>query len=214
MINHTKQLNELATQQKKTDKEMCKTHNLNMNSLEWFNNRIIALTVEFVETMQVTEDFKDWKIKKGKIDPKRFKKVMTEITSKGVLIGDLYQDELLNELVNEKEALKRTLIEECADALHFVLSLKNLFDYDSEINYYDNISVNQCIVNFLYELMATQQSYLLSNCNVDIQVKSHFSLCLNYLFSYFELINVNDIELINAYWLKNKVNHQRIKEGY
>ena len=93
-----------------------------MTAEERFNKTLVALSVEIAEVANCAEHFKFWKDNKGKIDGDRFIKTSGIINN--VIEGD-FLDNITTEYVTKEQAHRLTLIEECSDALHFILSLAN-----------------------------------------------------------------------------------------
>ena len=102
-----------------------------MTAEERFNKTLVALSVEIAEVANCAEHFKFWKDNKGKVDESRFKK----IDPYKVNFEEHYWDtnhELTHVTLNQTHHL--TLVEECSDALHFILSLANQCEYEIDVN--------------------------------------------------------------------------------
>ena len=100
-----------------------------MTAEERFNKTLVALSVEIAEVANTVEHFKFWKDDKGKVDEVRF---WTEDEVE-------YYDKVIQESIDFEDAHKLTLIEECSDALHFILSLANQCN--------ENISTMEFLIN-------------------------------------------------------------------
>lgn len=172
-----------------------------MTAEERFNKTLVALSVEIAEVANTAEHFKFWKDNKGKVDSKRF------------LTGadKTYYDTVKLEKVTFTEAHKLTLVEECSDCLHFVLSLANQYQLEiTSIKLPDRkqfgiptletmyLAVQECLTNSYFELNAS----LMKN-----ELLPRF-------FEYFHALGVTDEELEQAYYEKNKVNYERLENGY
>ena len=101
-----------------------------MTAEERFNKTLVALSVEIAEVANTVEHFKFWKDGKGKVDESRFQ-WHGELMD--ISLGD--RDKLVDlrnrmKEVSPEQAHRLTLIEECSDALHFILSLANQIDFE------------------------------------------------------------------------------------
>ena len=171
-----------------------------MTAEERFNKTLVALSVEIAEVANTVEHFKFWKENKGKVDEKRF------IESRSILTGEkdgLLYDSHLDVYVTQNEAHKLTLVEECSDALHFILSLANQCG--------DSLGVDLDLVEGQKHLkdnyyMAIQQD-LFSTVSGNRWLMQAF---LNYVKS----LGITPQELEQAYYDKNKVNYERLENGY
>ena len=185
-----------------------------MAAEERFNKTLVALSVEIAEVANTVEHFKFWKDNKGKVDSKRF--IVTPVVVNN-LIKDDYLDNLDNttmQYVTEKQAHRLTLIEECSDALHFILSLANQIEYEIDLCNWEIsqelkedylIYVNRDVF-FLFKSFRDKNS-------VSITHKNLFMLVLG-VFGYFESLGVTPQELEQAYYDKNKINYERLENGY
>ena len=179
-----------------------------MTAEERFNKTLVALSVEIAEVANCAEHFKFWKDNKGKVDSKRFTyNGLTDFSD-----SQLWTDE--NSGVSNytfAEAHKLTLVEECSDCLHFVLSLANQYQLEiTSIKLPDRkhfgmptletmyLEVQECLTNSYFELNAEMMEYEM----------------LPSLFEYFHALGVTDEELEQAYYDKNKVNYERLENGY
>ena len=99
-----------------------------MTAEERFNKTLVALSVEIAEVANTVEHFKFWKDNKGKIDRKRFSVI--HIFQEEELVDVEYMEDNTGVQYADWEAHRLTLIEECSDALHFILSLANQVDFE------------------------------------------------------------------------------------
>ena len=188
-----------------------------MTAEERFEKTLVALSVEIAEVANCAEHFKFWKDNKGKVDEKRFK--VANLADKEYISSILrnrnidfdFVDKKSGNHLFEKEAHRLTLIEECSDALHFVLSLANQFQLDiTSINLPDRkqagiptletmyLDVQDCLTNNYFELNESLMGHVL----------------LPALFEYFHALGITDDELEQAYYDKNKINYERLANGY
>ena len=176
-----------------------------MTQEERFNKTLVALSVEIAEIANTVEHFKFWKDNKGKIDYDRFD---VDWDYEGTRIigyydykkGAAYQ-------ISYEQAHRLTLIEECSDALHFILSLANQIEHD--------INLNQGIKYTKEEMyLLMQSSACLMMVGSSIHTLSNFNLLVNYFFSYVSELGINEQELEHAYYDKNKINYERLENGY
>ena len=101
-----------------------------MTAEERFNKTLVALSVEIAEVANCAEHFKFWKDNKGmKVDESRFIKYKSPYFSNVIYLDNKETDETKMEELTREQAHRLTLIEECSDALHFILSLANQIDY-------------------------------------------------------------------------------------
>lgn len=185
-----------------------------MTAEERFNKTLVALSVEIAEVANCAEHFKFWKDNKGKVDSKRF--IVTP-----VIVNNLIKDDYLNNLdnttmqyVTEKQAHRLTLIEECSDALHFILSLANQIEYEIDLC---NWEISQELKEH-YLIYVNRDAFFLFKSfrdknSVSITHKNLFMLVLG-VFGYFESLGVTPQELEQAYYDKNKINYERLENGY
>ena len=181
-----------------------------MTAEERFNKTLVALSVEIAEVANCAEHFKFWKDNKGKVDSKRF------IVTPGIannLIKDDYLDNLDNttmQYVTEKQAHYLSLIEECSDALHFILSLANQVDF--EIN---GIGTHFEIAN---DVDSLEKNVLFLNHLIGLADFNHFhsdlEMIIDVFFIYVNQLGIPQQELEQAYYDKNKINYERLENGY
>ena len=181
-----------------------------MTAEERFNKTLVALSVEIAEVANCAEHFKFWKDNKGKVDSKRF--IVTPVIVNN-LIKDDYLDNLDNttmQYVTEKQAHRLTLIEECSDALHFILSLANQGDF--EINGIgthfkvaddtDSLEENVIFLNQLIGLADLKRFH------------SDLEMIIDVFFIYVNQLGVSQQKLEQAYYDKNKINYELLENGY
>ena len=168
-----------------------------MTQEERFNKTLVALSVEIAEVANTVEHFKFWKDNKGKVDESRFKK----IDPYKVNFEEQYWDtnhELTH--VTLKQAHHLTLIEECSDALHFILSLANQVDF--EIN---GIGTHFKIAD---DVDSLEKNFLFLNYLMGLAVFEHFhsdlEMIIDVFFIYINQLGISEQELEQAYYDKNK----------
>ena len=181
-----------------------------MTAEERFNKTLVALSVEIAEVANCAEHFKFWKDNKGKVDSKRF--IVTPVIVNN-LIKDDYLDNLDNttmQYVTEKQAHRLTLIEECSDALHFILSLANQGDF--EIN---GIGTHFKVA---YDTDSLEENVIFLNQLIGLADLKHFhsdlEMIIDVFFSYINQLGITEQELEQAYYDKNKINYERLENGY
>ena len=171
-----------------------------MTAEERFNKTLVALSVEIAEVANTVEHFKFWKDNKGKIDFDRFD---VDWDYEGTPIigyydykkGAAYQ-------ISCEQAHRLTLIEECSDALHFILSLANQCEYEIDVNL-NWIAGEENLKEYYY---ITLQTALFDDSGVDGIIATF----LNYTKS----LGIEPQELEQAYYDKNKINYERLENGY
>ena len=183
-----------------------------MTSEERFNKTLVALSVEIAEVANTVEHFKFWKDNKGKIDYDRFD---VDWDYEGTpIIGYYDYKKGATHQISYDQAHHLTLIEECSDALHFILSLANQIEYEIDLCNWEIsqelkedylIYVNRDVF-FLFKSFRDKNS-------VSITHKNLFMLVLG-VFGYFESLGVTPQELEQAYYDKNKINYERLENGY
>ena len=181
-----------------------------MTAEERFNKTLVALSVEIAEIANTVEHFKFWKDNKGKVDSKRF------IVTPGIvnnLIKDDYLDNLDNttmQYVTEKQAHHLTLIEECSDALHFILSLANQIDYKI-VGLGKHFKISE-------DADSLEKNFLFLNYVIGSAEFKHFrtdlEMIIDVFFSYINQLGIAQQELEQAYYDKNKINYERLENGY
>ena len=171
-----------------------------MTAEERFNKTLVALSVEIAEVANCAEHFKFWKDNKGKVDKDRF------WTENGVE----YYDKVIQESIDFEDAHKFTLIEECSDALHFILSLANQVDF--EIN---GIGKYFKIAN---DVDSLERNVLFLNQVIGLGEFNHFhsdlEMIIDVFFIYTNQLGIHQQELEQAYYDKNKINYERLENGY
>ena len=181
-----------------------------MTQEERFNKTLVALSVEIAEVANTVEHFKFWKDNKGKVDSKRF--IVTPVIVNN-LIKDDYLDTLDNttmQYVTEKQAHHLTLVEECSDALHFILSLANQVSYKIiRIGKHFKIAV---------DVDSLEKNVLFLNQVIGLGDFNHFhsdlEMIIDVFFIYVNQLGISQQELEQAYYDKNKINYDRLENGY
>ena len=173
-----------------------------------FNKTLVALSVEIAEVANCAEHFKFWKDDKGKIDYDRFD---VDWDYEGTPIigyydykkGAAYQ-------ISYEQAHRLTLIEECSDALHFILSLANQVDF--EIN---GIGTHFEIAE---DADSLEKNFLFLNHVIGLADFNHFhsdlEMIIDVFFIYVNQLGISQQELEQAYYDKNKINYERLENGY
>lgn len=181
-----------------------------MTAEERFNKTLVALSVEIAEVANCAEHFKFWKDNKGKVDSKRF------IVTPGIvnnLIKDDYLDNLDNttmQYVTEKQAHRLTLIEECSDALHFILSLANQIEYEIDESLIKLFRYQRHPLDTLYVALQNKIINLATGYDKLGSLKS----LVSFYMSHVNELGVTPQELEQAYYDKNKINYERLENGY
>ena len=180
-----------------------------MTAEERFEKTLVALSVEIAEIANTAEHFKFWKDNKGKVDSKRFTyNGLTDFSD-----SHLWTDE--NSGVSNytfEQAHRLTLIEECSDALHFILSLANQCN--------ENISTMVFLINdgmYSKEEHYRNLQYLINYMDYreEINFKNEWIRSITEGFCcYTYSLGVKFKELEQAYYDKNKINYERLENGY
>lgn len=178
-----------------------------MSAEERFNKTLVALSVEMAEVSNCSEHFKFWKDNKGKVDEKRFPPDW-DYEGKQIIGYYDYRDKIMHQ-IGFDQAHKLTLIEECSDCLHFLLSIANQVGY--EILERDSTDLEGSDLCEQYSeimdwILVIKENGLTGNLVPGNLIWS----CLSYFYS----LGVTTQELEQAYYEKNKVNYERLREGY
>ena len=171
-----------------------------MTAEERFNKTLVALSVEIAEVVNCVEHFKFWKDNKGKVDSDRF----TNLIEVGFI------DNIAMEYVTKEQAHYLTLIEECSDALHFILSLANQVDFEiNEIGKHFKIAD---------DVDSLEKNVLFLNQVIGLGDFNHFhsdlEMIIDVFFIYINQLGISEQELEQAYYDKNKINYERLENGY
>lgn len=175
-----------------------------MSAEERFNKTLVALSAKVAEVANCAEHFKFWKDNKGKVDDKRFLKSYNSFYEE-----ELYSDKYTAERETSfEQAHKLTLVEECSDALHFILSLANQLNEQllDVVERYDNFNQEEWYLEILTDI---------KNMKWDENNKWRALRDLNIdFYHYYSSLGITTQELEQAYYEKNKVNYERLREGY
>ena len=182
-----------------------------MTAEERFNKTLVALSVEVAEVANAVEHFKFWKDNKGKVDSKRF--VPNWDYGGNQIIGYYDYNNGAPSQISFEQAHELTLVEECSDALHFLLSIANQLCYEID-SYYNELPNSETLESLFLNInfqVTTLQRYDASSSEVD---KVQLQCLINNYFQYIEKLGITTQELEQAYYDKNKVNYERLREGY
>ncbi len=179
-----------------------------MTAEERFNKTLVALSVEIAEVANCAEHFKFWKDNKGKIDYDRFD---VDWDYEGTPIigyydykkGAAYQ-------ISYEQAHRLTLIEECSDALHFILSLANQIGYEIDESLIKSFRYPRNQLDTLYVALQNKITNLATGYDKLGSLKS----LLSFYTSYAVELGIEPQELEQAYYDKNKINYERLENGY
>lgn len=170
-----------------------------MTQEERFNKTLVALSVEIAEVANCAEHFKFWKDNKGKVDSERFRKFDY---GDNLIVYEDWGYGAKEATVDFAQAHKLTLIEECSDALHFILSLANQYEFEMSVNL-DTIAGKYDLKDYYY---IDLQKAVFDKANIDVVL---------YIFlNYTKSLNITPQEIEQAYYDKNKINYERLENGY
>ena len=196
----------LQTMQTKLDESIL-AKKPEMTEEERFNKTLVALSVEIAEVANCAEHFKFWKDGKGKIDSKRFTyNGLTNFSD-----SHLWTDE--NSGVSNytfEQAHRLTLIEECSDALHFILSLANQIEYEIDESLIKSFRYPRHPLDTLYVALQNKIINLATGYDKLGSLKS----LISFYMSYVNELGIAQQELEQAYYDKNKINYERLENGY
>ena len=179
-----------------------------MTAEERFNKTLVALSVEIAEIANTVEHFKFWKDNKGKIDRKRFSVI--HIFQEEELVDVEYMEDNTGVQYADWEAHRLTLIEECSDALHFILSLANQIEYEIDESLIKSFRYPRHPLDTLYVALQNKIINLATGYDKLGSLKS----LLSFYTSYAVELGIEPQELEQAYYDKNKINYERLENGY
>ena len=169
-----------------------------MTAEERFNKTLVALSVEIAEVANCAEHFKFWKDNRGKIDSERFSVI--HIFQEEELVDVEYMEDNTGVQYAVWEAHRLTLVEECSDALHFILSLANQVDF--EIN---GIGTHFEISE---DTDSLEKNFLFLNYMIGPAEFKHFhsdlEMIIDVFFIYINQLGISEQELEQSYHDKNK----------
>ena len=182
-----------------------------MTAEERFNKTLVALSVEIAEVANCAEHFKFWKDGKGmKVDESRFSEYKSPYFSNVIYLDNKGNDETKMVELTREQAHRLTLIEECSDALHFILSLANQIDYKIVgLGKHFEISKDED---------SLEKNFLFLNHVIGLGDFKHFhsdlEMIIDVFFIYVNQLGISQQELEQAYYDKNKINYERLESGY
>lgn len=182
-----------------------------MTAEERFNKTLVALSVEIAEVANTAEHFKFWKDNKGKIDSDRFH-CIPQAVREGKTVVPIYADLKSKHcsFMTFEQAHKLTLVEEASDCLHFILSLANQSNYV--------IAEIGKRVNMQEDTDSAEKNYLFLSGAIDglgyLPFDFELGMIIDIFFLYVRQLGVTDEELEQAYYDKNKINYERLENGY
>lgn len=178
-----------------------------MTAEERFNKTLVALSVEIAEVANTVEHFKFWKDNKGKVDEKRFIESVSILTREE---DGLLYDSHLDVYVTQNEAHRLTLIEEFSDCLHFLLSLANQIDYEIDTKLIKIVKYPRNQLDTLYVALQNKIINLATGYDKLGSLKS----LVSFYMSYVNELGITLQGLEQAYYDKNKINYERLEDGY
>ncbi len=179
-----------------------------MSAEERFNKTLVALSAEVAEVSNCSEHFKFWKDNKGKVDEDRFGK--QEMYVDDELVDVNYIEHKTGITYTFEKAHKLTLVEETSDCLHFILSLAN--QLDTEIGGFNLVDTNSNL-EIAYSMIQLNISCMntLDSSNSHVET---LGIIIDWFYYYISKLGITTQELEQAYYEKNKVNYERLREGY
>ena len=200
----------LQTMQAKFD-EAILAEKAQMTAEERFNKTLVALSVEIAEVANCAEHFKFWKDNKGmKVDESRFIKYKSPYFSNVIYLDNKETDETKMEELTREQAHRLTLIEECSDALHFILSLANQIDYEIDTKLIKIVKYPRNQLDTLYVALQNKIINLATGYDKLGSLKS----LVSFYMSYVNELGITLQGLEQAYYDKNKINYERLENGY
>ena len=145
-----------------------------------------------------------------KVDESRFSEYKSPYFSNVIYLDNKGNDETRMVELTREQAHRLTLIEECSDALHFILSLANQVDF--EIN---GIGTHFEIAK---DADSLEKNFLFLNHVIGLREFKHFhsglEMVIDVFFIYVNQLGISQQELEQAYYDKNKINYERLDNGY
>lgn len=202
----------LQEMQKALDESIIKQKDLGMTTEELFKKTLIALTVELAEVANCDEFFKHWKDNKGKVETKRFYSI-PRTQREGVEKPQMFADTQNNDkLCTFEEAHHLSLVEECSDCLHFILSIANQIGWEiNMVGVYRPSEIDDTYLEILGEITSIS---VFGDELTSGRTRLRVSMLIDYFLTFCSLLGVTQEELEQAYYKKNKVNYERLANGY
>ncbi|WP_078597132.1 dUTP diphosphatase [Evansella clarkii] len=190
-------LNELFPEQKKLDEHIIQEHKLQGKDLS--KKKAVSLLTELFECVNEARFFKFWSEDQS---PKT--KVLDSETWHE--LGCPTSEEELEKI--DESNWRNPLLEEYIDSIHFTLSNANDYGYH-EHEYKDpgSYDLNNLVLG-IAQLIATLPYVRKEDKHKNIEILFNYLIKLGYMFGF------NEETVKQAYYEKNKVNHQRQKNGY
>lgn len=205
----------LQEMQKALDESIIKQKDLGMTAEELFKKTVIALTVELAEVANCDEFFKHWKDNKGKVETKRFYSIprtQREGVEKPQMFADTQSDD---KLCTFEEAHHLSLVEECSDCLHFILSIANQIGWEiNMVGVYRPAEIDDSYLKILRAIAYISVFDDDVNESDTERIRLRFSILIDRFLTFCSLLGVTQEELEQAYYEKNKVNYERLANGY
>lgn len=178
-----------------------------MTPEERFNKDLVGLSAEISEIANCSGHFKYWKNNKGEVDTNRFVIYDRESDISARIGYRLDRENNLKEIKTEV-AHKQTLVEECSDALHFILSLANQMEYGIDGWSSSTKELEEAYLDLQWSIVVLKSS---SSYGIVDQMKWQL---INDFMTYVGNLGVTTKDLEQAYYDKNKINYERLENGY
>lgn len=202
-------LNKLFAAQKELDAHIEREKELEGQDL--LDKKILALQVELGELANEWRGFKFW----SENQKPNTEEVCWNCEGEGGYMGYIEAPMIEHTLVgcedcNETGVYKKPLLEEYADCLSFILSIGNdiniyKFEYVELIDLTNNITTQ---FNSVFQLIGNwKEEYLYMN-------KDNYSTVVNEFLCLGEMLGFTWEQVEQAYYEKNKINHERQANGY
>ena len=198
----TKPLFEL---QKKLDAHIIK--NKELEGIDKFPAKVLAALVEIGEN---ANEQRSWKYWSNDQEPRNFEWHGDCKICKGSGVNDKWLS--CENCAGTGDGYKNPLLEELVDVLHFKLSLGNSLSVDFER--VDKLPFGK---EPTLEKQYNTLFYLVSHLGVfedKLMLTHYFYLSFSYFLGLTEMLGFTWNEVVEAYQVKNKVNHDRQENGY
>lgn len=173
---------------------------------ERFEKTCVALSVEIAELANTAEHFKFWKENKGKIDDESFIPYGLKRTNNKKT--NFMIDTSNGDIIPIEQAHKLTLVEEASDCLHFILSLANQLGFDINQVKSRTMYLEEAYIDLQWRISTFQRN------GKERDVDYYCYEIISSFFTYVGNLGILLPELEQAYYDKNEINYQRLREGY
>lgn len=205
-------INPLFPVQAGLDKRIVEEHNLQGQDL--LEKKKVALLTELYECVNEARFFKFWSQKKANVidvrlkDEYKSRKVIQGFTDAGIRRLFIDNKEIPFQDLNDYYCLVNPLLEEYVDTIHFALSIGIELGYtEHEYTGTEEMDLNGLVLGL------TNIITILSRDMVT-PTKTIMSILFDHVIKLGYQLGFTEKQVIEAYYEKNKINHERQNAGY